>query len=581
MTDSRFSKFTGKLKAMLPAFRTSAGITLLACSVLLTGYYTLFASRGTFHSDTTDTIMWAQASYDAGTLFNPDFSYACLLPFGTSLIMTLLMPFTGVSMTTHVLGMCIFFLLFTGSLIWMLRQMGWKSGWIAVAVSSVLMICSGSTKLREIFWGHTIYYSLGVLFLFVGLGLLFHRMNQSEQLENSENLKKLKNSENSENPENSGNPEKSGKSRKSLIFMILDSVLIFVWFILTCMDQTIAVTIFAVPVILAVFCERFLDQNIKLRSFRNLDTLLLVILMSAGMCIGYLLTNHLAGEITAGYQEAYSAYSGMDSWMNNLLKFPTAWVSLLGATAVEGDPLLSVESVQSLLVIVMGIILLILPIAGLCCYSRIEDQKLRILILAYWFMTGLILLGYVVGKLSVANWRLSPIVAMSALVSVAFVRWACTQISLKRLVILLSIPIYVVAILNANVIAGMPMDNTSENRLYLLAEKLEALELSYGYATFWNANGLTVVSDSRIQCRDVEIDENGLYERYYQTNLNWYKDQPGQENYFILLSDLEASQIMNGNPEIYQKPHRTEDVTIRANNKTEHYQVWIYSENIF
>ena len=560
MTDSKFSKLAGKLKTALPILKVSASIGLLAFAIILIAYYTLFASRGSFHSDTTDTIMWAQASYDAGKLFNPDFSYACLLPFGTSLIMTFLIPFTGVTMTTHVLGMCIFFFLFTGSMIWMLRQMKWKSGWIAVAVFSVLMLCSGSTKLREIFWGHTIYYSLGILFLFVGLGLVFHRINQMNVLEK---------------------PENSGKSRKTLIFIILDTILIFVWFILTCMDQTIAVTIFAVPVILAVFCERFLDRKIRLCSFRNLDTILLVILMSVGMCIGYALTNQLAGDITAGYQEAYSSYSDMDSWMNNLLKFPTAWVSLLGATAVDDDPLLSVQSVQSLLIIVTGMILLILPTAALFCYPKIQDRKFRILILSYWFMTGLILLGYVVGKLSIANWRLSPIVAMSALVSIAFVKWAVTQVNLKRIAMLLSIPVYVVSIFNSTIIAGMPTDNTSENPLYQIAEKLEELHLSYGYATFWNANGLTIVSDSKIRCRDVEIDENGFYQRYYQTNIHWYEDQPGQEEYFILLSDLEAAWIMNGNPEIYQKPHRTEDVTIEINQKQEHYQVWIYSENIF
>ncbi|MDE6731083.1 MAG: hypothetical protein K2J71_09955 [Oscillospiraceae bacterium] len=559
MTDFKlkFSKLAETLKTALPVLKLMASIGLLAFAVILIGYYTLFASRGSFHADTTDTIMWAQASYDAGKIFNPDFAYACLLPFGTSLIMTFLIPFTGVTMTTHVLGMCIFFLLFTGSMIWMLRQMDWQAGWIAATVFSVLMLCSGSTKLREIFWGHTIYYSLGVLFLFVGLGLLFHRINQENSFKNS------------------------GTSRKALILTILDTVLIFIWFILTCMDQTIAVTIFAVPVILAVFCERFLDRKIKLCSFRNLDTILLIILMSTGMCIGYGLTNKLAGDITAGYQEAYSAYSDMDTWMDNLLKFPTAWVSLLGATAVDGDPLLSVESVQSLLTIVTGIILFILPTAALLCYPKIQDRKCRILILAYWFMTGLILLGYVVGKLSVANWRLSPIVAMSALVSIVFLKWAVTQINLKRLAILLSIPVYVVACFNATVIAGMPIDNTSENYLYQIAGKLEELHLSYGYATFWNANSLTIITDSRIRCRDVEINENGFYQRYYQTNSNWYEDQPGQEEYFILLSDLEASWVINGNPEIYQRPHRTEDVTIEVAQKQVHYQVWIYPENIF
>ena len=154
-------------------FKESSWIGLLVFSVLLIGYYTVFPSRGYFHSDTTDTLMWAQASHDAGKLFNTDYNYACILPFGTSLIMQAFIPIFGVTMKTHVIGMLIFFLLFTGSLIWMLRKMDWSWGWISVAVFAELMICSGSEKLREIFWGHTIYYSLGTFFIFVGLALLF------------------------------------------------------------------------------------------------------------------------------------------------------------------------------------------------------------------------------------------------------------------------------------------------------------------------------------------------------------------------------------------------------------------------
>lgn len=553
MTDSRFSKLIKKLKSALPVLKISASIGLLAFAIILIGCYTLFSSRGSFHSDTTDTIMWAEAACDAGKIFNPDFAYACLLPFGTSLIMSLLIPFTGVSMTTHVLGMCIFFLLFTIAMIRMFRQMHWGWGWIAGAVFSVLMICSGSTKLREIFWGHTIYYSLGVLFIFAGLGFIFHRIDLLE------NLKK---------------PEK-----KMLIPVILNTILIFVWMILTCSDQIIAVTIFAVPVIAAVFCERFLDRHTKLCSFQNLDSLLLVIIMSAGMCIGYLLTNYLAGDITAGYQESYSSYSDMSTWISNFLKFPTAWVSLLGAEAAENDPLMSPESIRSLLIIITGIILLILPVIALCCYSRIKDRKLRILILTYWFMTGLILLGYVVGRLSVANWRLSPIVAMSAVVSIAFLRWAVSQENLKRISVLLSLPVYIISCLHAVTIAEMPMNNTSENILYQLAEQLEDLDLSYGYATFWNANGLTIVSDSRVQCRDIEINENGFYKRYYQSNITWYEDQPEQKNYFVLMTDTEAGWVINGNSLVAQQPHKI--VYLNLPDFEERYQVWIYSENIF
>ncbi len=41
------------------------------------------------------------------------------------------------------------------------------------SIALILLTVSSSDKLREIFWGHIIYYSLGMLFLFAGLALAF------------------------------------------------------------------------------------------------------------------------------------------------------------------------------------------------------------------------------------------------------------------------------------------------------------------------------------------------------------------------------------------------------------------------
>ena len=83
-------------------------IISLACVL----YYTIWPAEGYFHSDCTDTIYWAQASIDGGTVFNPDFVYAALLPFSASIWLVPLIKIFGVTMTTHVIGMVIFALLF-------------------------------------------------------------------------------------------------------------------------------------------------------------------------------------------------------------------------------------------------------------------------------------------------------------------------------------------------------------------------------------------------------------------------------------------------------------------------------------
>lgn len=526
-------------------------IMLLAAAILIVAYYVWFPSRYYFHSDTTDTLMWAAASYDAGALFNTDFAYACLLPFGTSLIMTALIPFFGVSMTTHVLGMLIFFLLFTAALMFMLRQMGWSWKWISVGVFIELMTLSGSEKLREIFWGHSIYYSLSVLFLFVGLGLVFRCKNLS-----------------AERSRRRMTGEPAGIGGLAAAFLML-----CIWYVLTSMNQLNAMTIFALPLLGALFLERFLDKDIPLVSKKNFGFLILLVILGGCMVLGYCLTDWLSKGIYAGYAESYSAYSAMDQWVSNLQKFPQHWFSLLGVTAGDGDPFMSEKSIINLLIIFSSTIFLVIPAVGLICYRKIEDTKLRILILTYWCMTLLILMGYICGRLSSANWRLSPIAAMAVVVSIAVVRWAVQHLSMRRVMAASMIPVILVCMINAVRILQMPAANYHDALLYRLADALEDRGLTYGYATFWQANGITVVSDSRVECRNVTIDENGIRPYVYQSSSGWFDDQPGQENYFLLLTEQEHRLLTLRQDSVAQLPHEEEELF-------EMY-LWIFEENIF
>lgn len=49
--------------------------------------------------------MWANATYESGKIYDPDFSYACFLPFGVNLIMLPFIYMFGLSLKVHILGM--------------------------------------------------------------------------------------------------------------------------------------------------------------------------------------------------------------------------------------------------------------------------------------------------------------------------------------------------------------------------------------------------------------------------------------------------------------------------------------------
>ena len=119
----------------------------------------------------------------------------------------------------------------------------------------------------------------------------------------------------------------------------------------------------------------------------------------------------------------------------------------------------------------------------------------------------------------------------------------------------------------------MPADYNQHSGLYIVADYLENNNLTYGYATFWNANSLTVISDSKSKVRSIRVSDEGEYSiNYYQSQRSWFDDQPNQENYFLLLNGNEYENIKNNNNLVLQIPHTEVNV--------EGYTILVFNENI-
>ena len=539
---------------------TALGVVLLALGAVV--YYILFPSKGEFHADCTDTILWANASYTSGKILDPDFRYACLMPFGGNLLMLLFMPVFGLSMTTHILGMLLFMVLFCLSLCLLLRQMRWSWKWIGVTVAVLLSVLCASQKLREIFWGHVIYYSLGILFLFFGLYLLFQLQNL---LQKQQRLRRI---------------EANEKTVKIQITLTVTGILLF--FLLCGTDQMIGITIFALPIMGALLAERILDRHRSLFSRNNCLVFVFVFLLGIMLLLGVLLGQALAGDLVGSYADAYSGYADQSAWIENLQKFPLAWLTLLGVENMPDVNLASMESAWNLIRIVTAWILLLIPVIATCCYPRYRGQygkQMRILIWVHWTLTAIIMVGYICGLLSVANWRLSPILCTCVLVSMAFVYWVFHWCgAMRRITGLLCIPLTIFCIINVCQVFLMPPDLYRENVQYQLAEMLESRGLTYGYASFWNANSITVITDDHVKVRTVNINDTGVTPSLYQTNVHWYDDQFQQEQYFLLLTESEYTTLVAGNGEYLERAAESFSFVSGSNTV---YQVLVYDDNLF
>ena len=509
-------------------------------------YYIFFPSRGYFHADSTDTLMWAESFIDARWIYNTDFAYAAYFLFGGSLLMMPFIGIFGVSMLAHVLGMGLFYLIFYAAILFFCRSM--KVSWMwSVLIGFVISfgVASGE-KIREIFYGHVIYYSLGILFVLIGLGLLF-RMEEKLQLWIEEK-----------------------KKSKLILYLILGPL----FFLLASINGIQSITIFVVPVLGAFVIERLLDGSKPLFAKENTPGIIASGLVLIGSIIGIFFYSLLAKEVSQGYADAYSVFSAPHEWILNINRLLEHWFTLIGVDVVYGDPIKSIEGLFNLIRILFGFIIVFIPFTAVINYSKLPNSKVRVVIITHWILSSLIILGYIFGLLSSASWRLSPILASSIIASVVYLHSLFQQVNTKRFAILFMMPLVLFGMVTSYIIIKMPHDYNLENGHsdgYYLARELEKLDLTYGYATFWRANLITVVSDSKVKVRSITAD----YEIYhFQSQLSWYQEQEGVDRYFVLLNHSEYRNV-------YTAPWFELEHTKVVLYGPQTYYVLIFSQNIF
>ena len=477
-------------------------------------FYILILSKGQYHSDCTDTIMWAQAALDGHSLINKDFYYAALLPFGGQLLMMPFVAVFGVSVRAQIYAMVLFAVLFMAAIYAMTRAMKLKFIWIYIMMPSVLFTVSASAKLREIFWEHIIYYSLGALSLMAGVALVLKCIAVMS--------------------------DKTPFRRQIKWYLLF-----FVFTMLVCANGMQSVTMYGLPVLAALVAERFFDFKVKLFSWENIKRYLLAFIMVLGIVAGLLLGKYVNGGVKAGYADAYSSFSNSSEWVNNFLKYFSVMFELLGVRVKTNMLIFSSDGIRNLLRIIFAIVLMVIPVVMAFLYYRFEELSYRIMILVHQFTTLLILMGWTFGKLNSASWRLSPILVTSAILCVLFVRWLMSRVDYSRLAAVILIPFIIMFGIVSGEIFTMKKQTEDNAKLTGLIRCLKSNGLEYGYGSFWQANAVTLLSDSGVKIRCVKIDEEGCKIRYYQTNRHWYGEVTGYDRYFVVYTEDEFEKYFD------------------------------------
>ncbi len=496
-----------KIKKQLPVFAATF-FALAAMGTVL--WYILGPSAAYFHSDCSDTIFWAQASIDGKTLFNPDFGYAAILPFGGTMIMIPLVALFGVSTTAHSLGMIIFALIFFGAIYILCKTLRFGSSLSLTSVGLTALILCSSEKMREIFFEHVIYYSIGIFIVCVLLSFFVYF---------TENCKT--------------------SDRKSKIILCL-SVCLFTF--LSALDGTQVVSCAVLPVVFAAGCEIIFSKE-KIFSSKNIPSAFFCGIVLVSTLLGLATLSANTANLGVGYAEAYSNYSNMPDWLDNFFQLPEHWFALFGVDAAYGMNIFSPESIVNIIRIGVALILGIAPIIALAFIGKL-DRPSRLLVLTHFGMTGVIMFGYIFGMLSAANWRLSPIICTSILVCVAGIKAMNPHVVLKRIAVCVTCLMLLLCTVNVKTIASMPANGVESHSYYPLIQYLKSQGLEYGFSTFWHSQTITVLSDSQIRIANTDINENGVTPCPFQTNKAWFEEQEGINRYFLLCTLDELATLI-------------------------------------
>ena len=526
-------------------------------------YYIYGPGEGYFHSDCTDTIYWANAALEGNGIFDDQYNYAALLPFSTVWIMQPLIKLFGFGMTAHNLGMAIFAVLFAGSIYFCARSAKLSHLWSSTAVFAVFMLLSCSDKLREMMWGHTIYYSLALVLMFYLLGL---GMRLCDAIED-------------------------GKKVAAVIY----GVLLLGVSIGSATDGMQIIVLTVLPAAAAFAAERILSANDGIVSKKSIPAITAAAVVAVGTLVGMKLLLVITGDgaIKAGYAAGYSGWSDVSLWLSNAQKFVNHYFSLLGVNMAKNDPLFAAESIKYFFRIAVGIILLVMPVVILCLYGKIKSRGVQFMLWAHFVLTAAVMFGYICGELSAANWRLTPILGSAAMLTVCGLCDLTSDLGLfevkenggatavlSRICALVLAVIIASSLVFANEVKSLDPEYGRDNTNHRLAEFLVEEGLEYGYATFWYAQAITVLSDSAVRVRNMDVnDRAGVIGRHYQSSLNWYNDQDGIDEYFVILSASEYKKVfLTDTWQMWMEEYYLREYD--SPNDADGFLVFVFSENV-
>jgi hypothetical protein len=239
---------------------------------------------------------------------------------------------------------------------------------------------------------------------------------------------------------------------------------------------------------------------------------------------------------------------------NNAVRVLHGLTGLLAATPQAGTPIATAQGVLDALRFVGALAVVFTVPAALLRCVRAPHPGQAFVAAAAATSIGMSLFIYVTTTLAIEGGAeqsvryLVPGIIWTLLVLTAFVAYYKDTGSVKRLAggaglltLVLSAPLaYDLVKLPEHIAAGGP---AGENPNVRMARFLEAENLRYGYASFWNAGQITVHSNSKSKVRQIQFDDSMPVPMRHLSSNRWYEPEAWKGPTFLLLTQPEVEKV--------------------------------------
>ena len=503
-----------------------AGISLallfLAFNLLLLCWYLFVGYKPAFHSDSAVKVLIAREIVETGQYFPCDWNYVngeLFVLFGHTFIIPLLAFMPAGYMSHAISGLISAVLILSG--VWLvtgLTQVGIsRRVFIVAIVASGISGCMAENLYGQVSYGAFVYFSCYVLFF--SYKFLHASQNQGKY---------------------------QGKYYGLALFCVL--CLAF-W-----SNPQRAVVSFGIPLIAAIAWYMFgLTYTEFSRLKKNGGYLIAVVF--AGVMLGATLHSITLAGFNYDIVSLHARWLSYNSMLRNAIITPESFLALFGGLPTAGGEVVSKIGVYEAARLAAGLALLgLIPssirmslqqkgngVAFLASFALTAlvgvlfiqvattvPQNSPVLISRYFVPS--IVLSLILSLSQKLDWSKSPIVSLStAAVALCFVTSAYP------------------AFVKMGISSKYDRSITAQDHDTLIGLKDFLLEngLHYGYAKFWKAGILSVLSDEKLLVRQIVID-HGLPkpDRWLSSN-RWYRPGAWQGETFLLLTTQEEQETVD------------------------------------